>query len=195
MLRSSGARALLSHVRAPFPGDKRPPDPQDRGRVLDEHGEWSDRAHADEVEVAHGPVLHTRARDLRIAHADRRNRPLEEPALARRALDKAHARLGQCDRKRQSGKPRPSAHVGDPLRLADDFEVECDERVRDVDVDRLIGVLHGRGRGGIVAEELEQPGEAITPRAVKTVAVADLVEALAPAAHSRHPGGRRGRKT
>ena len=60
--------------------------------------------------------------------------------MADRALHQRHARVGQRGGQRQAGPAGAGAEVGDPARVADGGQVERDERVGHVAVDRLGGV-------------------------------------------------------
>ena len=97
------------------------------------------------------PGLGARMDDVGVADAAGRDRTLDERALAAVALDQRDLRAGERDREREAREPGAGAEVGDRRRPPGPAELERDERIGEVVVERPLGSRTVVGASGSVA--------------------------------------------
>ena len=94
---------------------------------------------------------------------------VQELALTLRALDEVHVCLRESDRQREAGQSRARSEVGDRRRSLERLELERDERIGQVVVERMRSVDR-RWRERIFRQQREQRPEPLGRRRRQAVA-------------------------
>ena len=153
---------------------------QQRRRVLEQDAERGHRTRRDEVVRAQAllPGLRASRDDLDVAQAGGRGGAIEERALAPDALHERHVRLGQRHGEDEAREPRSRADIGDAAGVAHHVEVECAQRVGDVDLDPFARVPDRGDRGRLGGDLLQDRPQLRRRGARQAVAQREGGEAL-----------------
>lgn len=153
--RGSSAGVLVAGVPLSPPDGKGASDDQQRRGVLDDDRQRRERPSRDHVESRQplGPGLDARVYDDGIYCPGGGDGSFEERAPPRGALDQRNPRPRQCDRERQPGNAGAGPKISEVHGRADRLELEPDQRVREVVVDRLERIPHGGRRERILDEQ------------------------------------------
>lgn len=150
-----GAGALVAGVPLTPPDGERASYGQQRRGVLDDDRQRRERAGCDDVESrqALGPALCARVHDDGVCRLRSGDGPREERAPPRRALDERNPRRRQRDCEHQPGNAGTRPQIGKVHGRADRRDLETDQRVREMVVDRLERVTDGGRRERILDEQ------------------------------------------
>lgn len=164
---------------------------QQRRGVLDDNRQRRERAGRDYIERAQplGPGLYTRVHDDGVRGLRCDDGPFEERAPSRGALDERDPRPRQRDRERQSGNAGTGPEIGEVHGRADRLELEPDERVREMVVDRLEGIPDGGRRERILDEQAMERQEARDGVVAQRIALRQSRDPLRSIASGSRPTG------
>ena len=153
--RSPRAGALVAGVPLTPPHGERASHDQQRRGVLDDDRQRRQSARRDDVESRQslGPALCARVHDDGVCCLGGGDGPLEERAPPRGALDERNPRLRQRDCEHQPGNAGARPEIGEVHGRADRLELEPDQRVREMVVDRLERIADGGRRERILDEQ------------------------------------------
>ena len=158
MSSGSGSGSLVARIASAPPHDERAANGEQWRGVLDDDRQRREGTGCDEIERAQalGPGLGARIDDARVLRLGGRNRPLEEGASPGGAFHESNAGLGKRDRQRKARKTGARSEVRHTTGRADRSELEPDQRVRKVVVNRLQRIADRRRRQRILHEQAVQ---------------------------------------
>ncbi len=138
-----------------------------------------------------GPLLHPRAHRFGVLDAGGVLHTLDERALARLALNELHLAAGQRDGERQPREAGARANVDHPAGFAHLLELERDQRVRKMHVNRLLRRTHGRRREVVQGQRAQDLRELVKLTLRQRIALAQSVQRRSRVGVRIHSGSRR----
>jgi len=181
---------LLGVIAGALPGNEGSAHGQKGGRVLDEHRERSESTSGHEVMRADAlrPSLSPSLDRLGVRELQALDRAPQEVDLPADALHEGDTRIRKGDRQNEPRKPATRAEIGDPPRVPDLGQLECDERVCHVHIDALRRIPNRRDRAVLGRDEFQQQAQPIRRGGPQSVAVGEVRKPVGDVAGHGHGG-------
>lgn len=163
-----GSRELLRRIARALPRNQSATEPEQRRGVLDQHGQCRERPGGDDVvsplPLVEGPLLGSGWNRSGIGEAGTGGEASDDLALAPSRLDEVDLRVGKGNGERQAGEPSSGPQVGDASGGEDGRHMEPAEAVRQMLVERRLGVGDRGRRRDLGRQRLEQGDQLVGGR-------------------------------